>query len=261
MTYQALFLDIDGTILTYDHSYTELTKKAIQEAQSKGIEVFIATGRPLHELDELRAELGIRSAIGYNGAYAVYKNNVILDEPMDHDLVQHTLNLAKEYNNELVLYTDQKNFFTSLTHPEVENFIAHFQLKENELYPENLALPIYSMTVMNLSKEHVPFYKQLPNLYVSTVNVEGISKAYDLIQKNINKGTAVERVLAVLGIPKEQAIAFGDGMNDKEMLQTVGESFVMANGDPNLFPYAKHRTTTVDNSGIYYGLKKLGIIK
>lgn len=65
----------------------------------------------------------------------------------------------------------------------MENFIAHFQLKENELYPENLALPIYSMTVMNLSKEHVPFYKQLPNLYVSTVNVEGISKAYDLIQK------------------------------------------------------------------------------
>ncbi len=71
----------------------------------------------------------------------------------------------------------------------------------------------------------------------------------------------MEKVLAVLGIPKEQAIAFGDGMNDKEMLQTVGESFVMANGDPNLFPYAKHRTTTVDNSGIYYGLKKLGIIK
>jgi hypothetical protein len=50
-------------------------------------------------------------------------------------------------------------------------------------------------------------------------------------------------------------------MNDKEMLQTVGESFVMANGDPNLFSYAKHRTTTVDNSGIYYGLKKLGLIK
>jgi len=261
MTYQALFLDIDGTILTYDHSYTELTKKAIQEVQNKGIEVFIATGRPLHELDSLRTELGIRSAIGYNGAYAVYKNNVIFDEPMDRDLIEQTLSLAKKYNNELVLYTDQKNLFTTLTHPEVNNFIARFQLKENERYPENLAPPIYSMTVMNLSKEQLPFYKQLPNLYVSTVNVEGVSKAYDLIQKDINKGTAVEKVLAVLGIPKEQAIAFGDGMNDKEMLQTVGESFVMANGDPNLFSYAKHRTTAVDNSGIYYGLKKLGLVK
>lgn len=261
MIYRALFLDIDGTILTYNHTYTELTKKAIQEAQSNGVEVFFASGRPLHELNSLRKELGIHSAICYNGAYAIYKDDVIVNEPMDPEIVQRILSFVKQYHNELVLYTDQKNYFTSLTHPEVIHFIDHFQLKENDLISDNNTKPIYSMTVMHLLKEQLSIYKDLPNLEVSRVNIDGISNAYDLIQKNINKGTAVQQVLHILNIPKEKAIAFGDGMNDREMLQNVGESFIMANGDPNLFPYAKHQTKSVDESGVYYGLKKLGVVE
>jgi hydroxymethylpyrimidine pyrophosphatase-like HAD family hydrolase len=42
---------------------------------------------------------------------------------------------------------------------------------------------------------------------------------------------------------------------------SVGEGFAMGNGHPDLFQYAKHKTTTVNNSGIYNGLKKLGIIE
>jgi hydroxymethylpyrimidine pyrophosphatase-like HAD family hydrolase len=49
----------------------------------------------------------------------------------------------------------------------------------------------------------------------------------------VNKGEAVKKVLQVLKIKKEQAIAFGDGMNDKEMLEVVGESFAMGNAHPS----------------------------
>lgn len=261
MTYRALFLDIDGTILTYDHTFTELTKKAIEEVQKVGVDVFIATGRPLHEINNLRKELGIQSAIGYNGAFAIHKNKVIVDYPMNEELVQKVITTAEEYDNDLVLYTAKKNYFTSLSRTEVVKFINFFQLKENEQLDGDLNNPIYSMTVMNCHESYVPAYKTLNDLVVSTVNVEGIENSYDLIQKNINKGTAVQMVLDTLGIPNDEAIAFGDGMNDKEMLQTVGTSFVMANGDPNLFQYAKYETKSVDESGIYYGLQKLGLVK
>jgi hydroxymethylpyrimidine pyrophosphatase-like HAD family hydrolase len=70
----------------------------------------------------------------------------------------------------------------------------------------------------------------------------------------------IQFVLNHLGIHKENAIAFGDGMNDKEMLMNVGEGFAMGNGHPELFKYAKYKTTSVTDSGVYNGLKLLGIL-
>ncbi len=66
--YQIIFLDIDGTILRPDDTIQESTRHAVAQAKEKGIEVFLATGRPLHEIAEIGKELNISSFIGYNGA-------------------------------------------------------------------------------------------------------------------------------------------------------------------------------------------------
>jgi hydroxymethylpyrimidine pyrophosphatase-like HAD family hydrolase len=44
------------------------------------------------------------------------------------------------------------------------------------------------------------------------------------------------------------------------MLMTVGEGFAMGNAHPDLFAYAKHKTTAVTDSGIFNGLKTLGLL-
>ena len=80
MEYKLLFLDIDGTILMPDHTYSESTKDAISQLKDLGIEVFIATGRPLHEIKELGQELNVDSFIAYNGAYAIYKNDLSMSQ-------------------------------------------------------------------------------------------------------------------------------------------------------------------------------------
>ena len=55
--YKVLFLDIDGTLVRPDDTIEDSTKEAISQVQAKGIEVFLATGRPLHELKELAKTL------------------------------------------------------------------------------------------------------------------------------------------------------------------------------------------------------------
>ncbi|MBM7601887.1 Cof subfamily protein (haloacid dehalogenase superfamily) [Virgibacillus halotolerans] len=261
MTYKILFLDIDGTILKPDHTYDDSTKEAITQLQSQGIEVFICTGRPLHEVMELAEELHVDSYIGYNGAYAVYQNETIIDAPMDAKSVEQFLQVAKENNHEMVLYTNGKNYFTSLDQPFVQTFIDTFQLQHNELYTNETADKTLGVTVMNINHSEENLYEIAPNLRMSQVNIAGIENSYDIIRTNVNKGEAVDRILERLNITKEQAIAFGDGMNDKEMLLSVGEGFAMENGDPELFQYAKHTTSAVTNSGIFNGLKTLGLVK
>jgi Cof subfamily protein (haloacid dehalogenase superfamily) len=261
MEYKLLFLDIDGTILKPDHTYTDSTKDAISQIKEQGIEVFIATGRPIHEVRELGKELNVDSFIGQNGAYAVYKNRTIIDEPLNRNQVQKFLDIAQENNHEMVLYTSEKNYYTSLDNPLVTYFNQTFQLRNNALFTNEVIDQITGMTVMNLTSSQTSLYEQETNIHLSQVNVEGSQHAYDIIRNNVNKGEAVKNVLQRLNLLKEQSIAFGDGMNDKEMLQAVGEGFAMENAHPDLFDFAKHKTTSVTDSGIYNGLKKLGLVK
>ncbi|WP_186576105.1 HAD family hydrolase [Aquibacillus kalidii] len=260
--FKALFLDIDGTILKADHTIEDSTKKAVEQVQKKNIEVFLATGRPLHEVYEIAEELQVDSFIGYNGAYAVYKGKAIVNEPLNPQTIQHYLDVAKQNNHEMVLYTKNKNAFTSFDNPHVEKFISYFDLRENVLFSDNILDKILGITVMNV-KEHEPTLYQMEgeDIYFSQVNVKGLEDNYDVIRENVNKGKAIKDILEMLTIDPKEAIAFGDGMNDKQMLQFVGNSFAMGNANPELFQYAKHRTTAVDDGGIFNGLKSLGIVE
>ncbi len=260
MKYKLLFLDIDGTVLKPDHTYTDSTKDAISMLQHQGVEVFFATGRPLHEIAELAASLNVTSQIGYNGAFALHQNKAVVDEPMKQEIIDQLLVTAEKQGHEVVLYTSGKNHFTSLDSPVVTRFIDTFQLKHNALFNHEVSGEVLGATIMNISPDETAYYQLGDHIHLSQVNVEGVENSYDVIRQNVNKGTAIKHVCDMLGIKKEETIAFGDGMNDKEMLQAAGEGFAMGNAHPDLFAYAKHTTTSVAESGIYNGLKQLGLV-
>ncbi|HWJ77666.1 MAG TPA: HAD family hydrolase [Niallia sp.] len=258
--YSILFLDIDGTILTPEDTIQDSTKKAIQIMKENGVEVFLATGRPLHEIMDIGEVLGIKSFIGYNGTYAIHNGVDIFKEPMSSKLVTSYLNIANENNNELILYTNTHNL---LSHPESEitkQFCKKFHLKKNRKFTLDEKENILGITITNLKEEDIHLYNAFSEVHLSQVNIDGYRNSYDVISDKVNKGFAVSTVMSKLGINKEQAIAFGDGLNDKEMLQVVGEGFAMGNAHEMLFSYAKHKTTSVTESGIYNGLKWLGLI-
>lgn len=260
MSYEIAFFDIDGTILRADHSYTRSTKDAIMQLQQQGIEVFLATGRAVHEMDDLAAELGVDSFIGFNGAQAIYQNESIVNEPMDGNMVELFLQTAAARGQEIVFYTNGKNCFTAFDTPEVKQFMKTFQLRHNDYFTRDLKDQVLSGTIMNMKPEDIVHYELNADIQLSRVNITGVEHCYDIIRKSVNKGEAIKRVLKRLDIPKENAIAFGDGLNDKEMLQAVGEGFAMGNADPNLLQYANRTTTTVDNAGIFNGLNQLGLM-
>jgi len=261
MDYKSAFLDIDGTILKPDHTFTDSTKNAIRQMRTKGIEVFLATGRPLHELGELANQLDVHSFIGYNGAYATHNDQTFYNEPIHQDIVKQYIEISEEHGHEIVFYTSEKNYFTSLNGPIINQFIDTFELKLNELYTDDISSKVLGITVMNLKPDEAVFYELEENIRLAQVNLEGLEHCFDVIRKDVNKGEAVQQALKLLNISKENAIAFGDGMNDKEMFQSVGESFAMGNAHEDLFQYASHVTTSVSEDGIFNGLKKLGIVK
>lgn len=259
--YKILFLDIDGTILRPDDTIEESTKSAIEEMKEQHIEVVLATGRPIHEISEIADELKITSFIGYNGALGIYEGKTIFAEPMQASEVQYILDVAKEHGHEVVLYTSEKNHLTDLDSDLVKVFLKQFHLRKNDIFTEQVINGILGMTIITNGRLGHELYVFDEGIHLSQVNIEGMEHCFDVIRDRVNKGVGVEFLLKRLGIERESSIAFGDGMNDKEMLSAVGDGFAMGNAHADLFQHAKHKTTEVTDSGIYNGLKSLGLLK
>ena len=82
----------------------------------------------------------------------------------------------------------------------------------------------------------------------------------ELISKVDNKATAIKQVIDYLGIDKKDTIAFGDSMNDYEMINFVECGIAMGNACKELKEVASRICRSVDEDGIYYEFIELGLI-
>ena len=81
--------------------------------------------------------------------------------------------------------------------------------------------------------------------------------AVDVLPKAVNKWTGCQWVLAETGFQAHQAIAFGDGMNDMEMIKGVGVGIAMGNGHPELKAAADRVALPLHEDGIAIMLDEL----
>ncbi len=82
----------------------------------------------------------------------------------------------------------------------------------------------------------------------------------NVLQEEVSKSLAILKVLQYFGIDKSEAIAFGDGENDIDMLELVGLGVAMGNGNEKLKTVADFVTKKSSEDGIEFALKKYGIL-
>src|SRR5690606_39138625 len=129
------------------------------QLQEQGIEVFLATGRPIHEIKELGKELNIDSFIGYNGAHAIYNEETIVDETMKKDIVEQFIEVSMAKQHELVMYTNGTNVLTQIDSPISKQFVDTFQMHHNAKFSPDVIDKILGMTVMNLQEGDESLYE------------------------------------------------------------------------------------------------------
>jgi hydroxymethylpyrimidine pyrophosphatase-like HAD family hydrolase len=82
----------------------------------------------------------------------------------------------------------------------------------------------------------------------------------EVINRRIDKGKGVRIVADKLGFDIADTIGFGDSMLDIEMIEAVGTSVCMDNGSPKLKEISDLICPSVDNDGIEWAFRKLGLI-
>ena len=81
--YKLVAIDLDGTLLNSFGEVTENTKKALLDAKNQGVEIVLASGRPISSTKSLAIELGVDNyKISGNGAvvYEIKNEQAIYDK-------------------------------------------------------------------------------------------------------------------------------------------------------------------------------------
>lgn len=256
MTKKIVFFDIDGTLVDKYKVIPPSTKEAIEQLQQSGVHVAIATGRPPFMYESIRQELNIQTYVSFSGQHAVVKGKMIHQQPIDGKSILALHDIALDHKFPMIFMSDTLMRSTIPDHPHVKVAL------------ERLKFP-YPRVDLNFPKEQTIFQallfceagqRQIKKEAYPLNFLRWHKYAIDIMPKGGSKARGVNAVLESLNIERENAFAFGDGMNDLEMLQTVGTGIAMGNSVAPLKEVADYITDTVDNAGVMKALKKFALI-
>ncbi|WP_294531246.1 Cof-type HAD-IIB family hydrolase [uncultured Fusobacterium sp.] len=263
MKIKAIALDLDGTLLSSEKKISDINKTVLKYLENKGVKIFIVTGRTYVSAKPFVTELGIDSyIIAYNGAKVVdYKNDeVVFELPLEEKISKKVIELGKERGFHINLYQDNKWYVENLESLETQHYAKHTGLtpiKKSFDTFEDYNMTKITIQDMNNSKEFNEFCNELKRVFGNNVYTAKSQKfLFEILNKNVNKGLILEKVLKNYDISVEECVAFGDANNDLEMLTVVGYGVAMGNSDLELKSKVKYVTDTNDNNGVAKFLKK-----
>lgn len=257
MKRQNIFFDVDGTLQdSLTHEFPSSAKEAILKLQAVGHRVFIATGRCFASLKRS----GLMEAIewdGYvlsNGQVVMLKDtHVIHEECLDSQVVKQCMEVAKANQLALSMISAEEWFMND----EANEYVVEAHRFLNEVLPlhrEYQNEAIITMLVYDAREADYHAFKTIQGVKV----IPAESTYADLIVEGVSKADGIRRLCEYYH--QADYIAFGDSLNDWEMMEQASLSIAMGQGNERLKEQADFVTRSVSEDGIAYAIEVLGLL-
>jgi Cof subfamily protein (haloacid dehalogenase superfamily) len=246
-------LDLDGTTLRNDKTVSENTIKTLLDVRNKGNIILFATARPPRDAYKYVPEpLRNNPIICYNGAAVVSSNNleVIYEKQIIKNDVIKILDICEScgYNQLSIEVNDTlySNFDTTPFFGNAKNEIKDLRKME------------YKSAYKVIICSEKPIDEKILKLFPQTVKgvITDKKTLCQIMNAESSKWVAINSIIEKFGISKENVIAFGDDINDLEMIKNAGTGVAMGNAEEQLKSIANYITDTNVNDGVAMFLKK-----
>lgn len=261
--FKAIAVDMDGTFMNSENKYDHAAfRKILTQIKQKHLHFIVSSGRPL---DRLRIDfadfLNEIDIIAENGAVLVRDNRIINTHYFTYKTVIKLIRyIHANYPHVSLIVSGMEHSYMLSTAP------ADFKAKMSFFYPNKTEISNYDeiptntrITKITLWSDKSPkdLEKEFNHELSERIHVTPSGFKYtDVIPYGVNKASALKYFLRYFDLKTSELIAFGDGMNDSEMLSLAGYSYAMANADPELKKIAKYEAPSNDDNGVFKILKK-----
>ncbi len=252
-----LLLDIDGTLLNSQKKLPASAKEALKQARLNGHDLAIATGRGPFMIQDLLKELMIDTYITFNGQYISHKGEIVHKEAIDKELLQKIYHYADQRDHPLVFMNEEKMVSSIDYHPDIDESITTLKIPHPEMEKDfHLDNEIYQALVFCEKDEEQQYHETFKE--VDFVRWHRVS--CDITPKGGSKASGINHLIRATGHTIEDTIAFGDGLNDLQMMEVAGYSVAMENGHEETKKRASYVTEHVDHDGLAKAFKYLNLI-
>lgn len=265
MKYKMIAVDIDGTLLNDDRQLTERTIKAAKAAQAAGILFVLASGRMPCVMTDFVGKLELKSPmLCYNGALVVdsVTGETITSLPIKAELGREIAAFCEENDLQIQAYTGD-SFTTETVNKYAIEYRDALKPSPNMLVigkktSEWLDFDTPKMLAIDEPERVAELLPILRKRFEGRVKINTSQPhLVEMVCPEAGKAAALEKLTALLHIERSEVVAFGDGLNDLDMLQWAGTAVAMGNAVPQVKEAADIVAPTNNEDGVAVIIEKI----
>ena len=286
--YKLAAIDLDGTMLNQYGIVTQRTKQAIERIQQRGIEVIIASGRPMDSIKAIAEEIkSEKYFISGNGAiiYDIQNDEIIYENTLKKQKTLDIIKICEENSIYYNIYTEKeiiaKNLQCNVLYYHKENLNKEEKNKTHINIVENIYDYIVdrdekvvkiticdnNQVIFNSIMRKLKEIEEIEVLEVSHMSRKIIRQGSvdvpieyfytEVSAQNVDKWNAIEFLKEKMQIKTEEIVAIGDNVNDKKMIENAGLGIAMGESTPVIKGVANQITGSNNEDGVAQALENL----
>ena len=275
-------IELGGTLLNSCGQVSKKNKEILKEAQERGIEIVLASGRSTNSVKNIANEIGdCKYIICGNGSliYDLQKEEIIYDKFIEkakalqiikiceqnsiyYNVYTENMVIAKTLSNNVLFYHQEnankpENKKTKIN--LVDNIYEYVEKLENENILK-FTISDTSSIIFNSIIKKLREIKKIDVLDVAHMSrkiiksgTEEVSLEYyytEITCEDVDKWNAIEWLADKLNIQKEEIMAIGDNVNDKLMIENAGIGVAMGNSAPYIKEIADKVVASNNEDGV-----------
>lgn len=280
--YKLVAIDLDGTLLNSYGEVSENTKEEIKKAINNGLEVVLASGRPISSVEDLANDLHANHyLISGNGAivYDMQKSQIVYDKFLSKEQVLNIVKICEENSIYYNIYTENEVLTKSLNYNTLFYYSENTHKQEEKRTNINILTDVYDYILKSKDQKYLKvtvcdqsqivfasIIKKLKAINdIDVLDVSHMSKKIikagteevlveycytEITNKDVNKWTALEYIMKELNLDRNEIVAIGDNVNDKEMIEEAGLGVAMGNSTQVIKEIANVEVGTNNEDGV-----------
>ncbi len=258
---KAIYFDIDGTLWDRANYIPDSTKEAIRLLKAKGHYVMICSGRCRGYIhNEELLGLGFDGIVSGCGTMVEYHGEILNYFRVPKERAVWTVETSKRYKMRPIL--EGREYLYLYLDDFKEDAYGQKLMRENgprlRFIDENWGEWEFSKFSVDMRDADVQgCFAELSEYYDFLVHSARVA---EIVPKGFDKARGMRWLSDYLGVPIEDTVAFGDGMNDMGMIRAAGVGVAMGNGVDALKSAADLVAPAMAEDGVYAACRTLGLI-